>query len=182
METTAQQQENHEQEAYANLVNLQAVHSEATARLGEMENELQQQWLDLVDSKRKDYARLQASIASAEEGIEYLATVNPQWFAKSRTLKTPYGTVGFRRTSKLQVRNEELTIVLLEQLGQDALPFLISKKTLNLEALEKLDDTELERIKIQRVKTDTCTVKPAKVDLGKAVKAAATAEKKGGAK
>lgn len=184
MKTTATKptEEKEEQAAYANLVNLQAVHSEATARLGELENTLQQQWLDLVDVHRKDYASLQASIAAAEEGIEYLATVNPQWFEKLRTLKTPYGTVGFRRVTKLEVKNEELTIALLEQLGQDGLPFLIDSRKLNLEALEKMGDEELARIRIKRVSTDSCTVKPAKVDLGKAVKAAAAAEKKGGAK
>lgn len=170
------------EESYTNLVNLQSVHSEATARLSEMENEMQQSWLAIVDEKRKDYAKLQAAIASAEEGIEYLATVNPQWFEKSRTLKTPYGKVQFRKTTKLEVKNEELTIALLEQLGQDSLPFLIETKKLNIEALEKLDTTELERIKVKRVVTDSCTITPAKVDLGKAVKAAAAESVKGGAK
>lgn len=168
-----------EQEAYANLVNLQSILSEAQAQLDKLQNEVQTEYIDLVDAKKKDYARLQQNIASAQEGIEYLATVNPQWFVKSRTLKTPYGTVSFRKTTKLEVRNEELSIVLLEQLGQDGLPFLIPSKKLNIEALEKLTDQELERLKIKRVTEDSCTVKPAKVDLGKAVKAA---NKEGGAK
>jgi hypothetical protein len=160
-------------DSYTNLVNLQAIHSEAHARLAELEATLQQQWLDIVDAWRAEYASLQNAIAETEEGIEHLATVNPQWFEKARTLKTPYGTVGFRRVTKLEVKNEELTIALLEQLGQDGLPFLIPSKKLNLEALEKLEDPELERVRIRRVTTDTCQIKPAKVDLGKAVKAAA---------
>lgn len=179
MNTTPPTEEKEEQKAYAELVNLQSVLSEAQARLDELQNGVQMQYIDLVDSRKKDYAKLQAAIATATEGIEFLATVNPQWFEKARTLKTPYGTVSFRRTSKLEVKNEELSIALLEQITEDAEPFITITKTLNLEALEKLDDEELARLKIRRVTTDSCTVKPAKVDLGKAVKAA---EKKGGSK
>ena len=171
-----------DQETYANFVNLQAVHSEASARLSEMENDLQQKWLSLVDEHRKDYARLQQAAADAEEGIEYLASVNPQWFVKARTIKTPYGKVQFRKTTKLEVKNPELSVVLLKQLGQDSLPFLVVKEELNLEALEKLTDQELERLKIKRITTDSCTVTPIKIDLGKAVKAAAAESVKGGAK
>lgn len=169
----------HAPDSYANLINLQSIHSEAHARMSELEAMLQQQWLDVVDAHRKDYGKLQEAIATAEEGIEYLATVNPQWFEKARTLKTPYGTVGFRRTTKLEVKNEEVSIALLEQIGEGGLPFLIPSKKLNLEALEKMDDDELERVRIRRVTTDSCTVKPAKIDLGKAVKAAAEKEKGG---
>lgn len=169
-------------DSYANLVNLQAVHSEASARMAELESMLQASWLDMVDEYRAEYARLQEIIGQSEEGIEHLATVNPQWFEKSRTLKTPYGTVGFRRVTKLEVANEEVTIALLEQIGESGLPFLIPSKKLNLEALEKLEDDELERVRIKRVTTDTCQVKAVKVDLGKAVKAASAAKTASGQK
>ena len=159
--------------SYKNLVDLMAIMAEGTARLGELENGLQQDWIDLVDARRKDYASLQFAIGQAEESIETLAITNPQWFEKSKTLKTPYGTVGFRRTSKLEVKNEEVSILLLEQLGQDGLPFIRQAKALNLEALEKLDDSELERLRIRRVTTEVCKITAAKIDLGKAVKAAA---------
>lgn len=167
-------------DSYTNLVNLQSINSEAHARMAELESMLHQQWLDIVDAYRKEYASIQEAIATSEEGIEYLATVNPQWFEKARTLKTPYGTVSFRRTTKLEVKNEEVSIALLEQIGEEGLPFLVPSKKLNLEALEKLDDTELERIRIKRVTADSCTVKPAKIDLGKAVKAAAQGDKEKG--
>jgi len=167
-------------EAYKNLVDLMAVHSEATARMGELENDLQQSWLDLVDARRRDYADLQALLGRTEEAIETAARMNPQWFEKSKTLKTPYGRVAFRSVPSLDVPNEEVSILLLEQLGQDGLPFIRMEKHLNLEALEKMDDTELERLRIKRVKTETCKVTPARVDLGKAVKEAAKAAGKGG--
>lgn len=161
---------------FKNLVDLMAVMAEGNARLGELENGLQQDYIDLVDARRKDYASLQYAIGQAEESIETLALSNGQWFEKSKTLKTPYGTVSFRKTSKLDVKNEEVSILLLEQLGQDGLPFVRTAKALNLEALEKLDDTELERLRIRRVVTESLSIKPTKVDMGKAVKQAVKAE------
>lgn len=161
--------------AYKNLVDLMAVHCEASARMGELENDLQQAWLDLVDARRKDYASLQSVLGSTETAIEEAALLNPQWFAKAKSVKTPYGTVAFRRASKLEVKNEEVSILLLEQLGQDGLPFIRTAKALNLEALEKLDDSELDRLRIKRVATETCKITPAKIDMGKAVKAATAA-------
>ena len=157
---------------FKNLVDLMAIMAEGSARLGELENGLQQDWIDLVDARRKDYASLQFAIGNAEQAIEHLALTNPQGFEKVKTVKTPYGTVAFRRSTKLEVKNEEVSILLLEQLGQDGLPFVRTAKALNLEALEKLDDAELERLRIKRVATESLTIKPTKVDLGKAVKQA----------
>lgn len=163
---------------FKNLVDLMAIMAEGSARMGELENGLQQDWIDLVDARKKDYASLQFAIGQAEEGIEHLALTNPQWFEKAKTLKTPYGSVSFRKSSKLDVSNEEVSILLLEQLGQDGLPFVRTAKELNLEALEKLDDKELERLRIKRVTTESLSIKPTKVDLGKAVKQALKSEKK----
>ena len=158
---------------FTNLVNLIAMGAEADARLNELENDLNQEWLAIVDARRADYAKLQKAKAFAEEAMQDAAEMNPQWFAKQKTLKTPYGQISFRRSSKLEVKNEEASIILLEQLGQDGLPFLKTEKRLVLEALEKMDDTELERLRIKRVITETFAIKYAKPDLGKAVAAAA---------
>jgi len=158
---------------YTNLVNLIAMGAEADARLGELENDLNQEWLAIVDARRADYAKLQQAKAAAEEAMKDAAEMNPQWFAKQKTLKTPYGQIAFRRSTKLEVKNEEASIILLEQLGQDGLPFLKTEKRLVLEALEKMEDSELERLRIKRVATETFSVKYAKPDLGKAVAAAA---------
>lgn len=155
---------------FKNLVDLMAIISEGSARMAELENSLQQDYLDLVDARRKDYASLQFTMGQAESAIEVLARTNPSWFEKAKTVKTPYGSVSLRTSKKLDVKNEEVSIVLLEQLGQDGLPFIRTQKALNLEALEKLDDSELERLRIRRVTTERLNIKPAKVDLGKAVK------------
>lgn len=158
---------------FTNLVNLIAMGAEADARLGELENDLNQEWLAIVDARRADYAKLQQAKAMAEQAMQDACEMNPQWFAKQKSIKTPYGSVSFRRSSKLECKNEEASIILLEQLGQDGLPFLKTEKRLVLEALEKLDDTELERLRIKRIATETFGVKYAKPDLGKAVAAAA---------
>lgn len=163
---------------YKNLIDLMAIYAEAVSRMDELENDLNQAWLDLVDARRKDYASLQFHIGQAETSIRDLAEMNPQWFAKARSLKTPYGTVAFRSGSKLEVKNEEASIILLEQLGTEGLPFIKMEKKLILEALEKLSDSELERLRIKRVATESCNIKPAKIDMGKAVAAAAKADEK----
>jgi hypothetical protein len=158
---------------YSNLVDLMSIHSEATSRIAELENDLQQAWLDLVDARRADYSKLQEAVATTAEGIEMIARLNPQWFTDAKTLKTPYGSVAFRTTTKLEVKNEEVTILLIQQMGVDGDIFLRQKTELNLDALAHLDDADLKPLRVKRVTAESCTVKPSKVDLGKAVKAAA---------
>jgi hypothetical protein len=158
---------------YKNLVDCMAVYSEATARMAELEADLQQCWLDLVDARRKDYTTLQSTLTRAEEACRCASELHPEWFAKVKSIKTPYGTVAFRKSTKLEVPNEEVSIVLLEQLGQDGLPFIQTAKKLNLEALEKLSDEELKRLRITRYATENFKITAAKVDLGKAVKESA---------
>lgn len=75
------------------------------------------------------------------------------------------------------MKNPEATIILLKQLGPESAAFIRTKEELDLEALEKLDDGELERIRVKRVKTKTAYITYAKPDLGKAV---AATEEKGG--
>jgi hypothetical protein len=160
---------------YSNLVDLLALHTESTTRMGELETAVQEAYLEIVDANRKLYAYLQNKIAESEMGIKIIALRHPEWFQAIKTLKTPYGTVGFRSTTKLDVANEELTIALIERLP-DADLYLRTRKFLNLEALESLEDFALKGLQISRVTTEKCTVTPAKMDLGKAVKKAAETE------
>jgi len=53
--------------------------------------------------------------------------------------------------------------------------YIRTERKLNLEALEKLSDSELLALRVKRVPTSSFSVKPAKVDMGKAVKEAAEA-------
>lgn len=167
---------------FANLVNLMAVFAEATTRMGELENSAQSGFIDLVDESKETYSELQQAIMEAESSLEIIARKHPEWFADSKTVKTPFGSVSFRSTTKLKVTNEELTIVLIEQriakedLGSEEPPsakLLRHTTALNLEALEQLSDDELSSLRVSRVTSDSFTAKPLKVDLGKAVKSAA---------
>ena len=148
-------------------------------RLATIEADFQDAVTELIAEVYKDsFADLQGELAETEQKIELLVLKHPEWFAKSKTLKTPFGTVATRSSTKLDVPNEETTIALLELRGEEATPFLRERKYLSIEALEGLDDGDLARLKIQRVTNEKITISPAKVDLGKAVKAA----NKGGAK
>lgn len=164
---------------YKNLVDLLAVYAECTNRLEILQSEIHSGLIEIIDDKRKEYAETQAALSQAESAIEQIATSHPEWFSeKRRSIKTPYGTVSFRRSTKLDVANEEASIILIEQLcDEDAAAQLIrQEKALNLEALEKLSDAELKQYRIRRVTEDNCSVKAAKIDLGKAVKEAAEKE------
>lgn len=157
---------------YKDLVDCLAILTEMTNRLTKLETEMQDEFIDLMDGRRKEYTDLQGGIAKAEQTIRDIATLNPQWFEDSKTVTTPYGAVQSRKTTSLEVANEEVTIALLQQLGADSAPFLRVETTLNLEALESLPDSELARIRVKRVTTEKITAKPGKVNLGKAAKAA----------
>lgn len=156
---------------YANLVNLLAVHSEAANRMAVLDAELQGDWMATVDQHRKEYTALQSKVSESEAAIELMVARHPEWFQSLRSLKTPYGDVSLRSSTKLEVPNEELTLALLGRRDDSEL-FTRTRTFLNLEALESLDDAELKALKISRITSDKCTVKPMKVDLGKAVKMA----------
>jgi hypothetical protein len=170
---------------FRDLLDCLAIYAEATARLEELENDMQQAFLDLVDARRRDYAGLQEALSKSAAAVEAAAVLHPEWFAKAKSVKTPYGTVGFRTTTKLEIPNEAVTLALLERDGRDAAPFVTTTVRLNLEALETMDDAELARLKIRRVKTESFRITPARVEMGKAVaraEAAAAADAPAAAK
>lgn len=154
---------------YSRIVGLLARLTEATNNMIALEACVQAAYLDIVDEHRAFYTELQETISEAEEQVKTMAGLHPEWFLAAKTIKTPYGTVAIRATTKLEVANEELSIALIErQLDSDL--YLRSRKFLNIEALESLDDASLQALQIARVTTEKCTVTPAKANLGAAVK------------
>lgn len=148
-------------------------YTSAANKLAALEAEFQTAITELIaECFRQDFAELQTELSELESRIETLAIRHPEWFVKSKTLKTPFGSVASRSTTKLDIPCEEATIALLEVRGDEGKPFLRERKYLSVEALEALDDGELRRLKVNRVTTEKVTISPAKVDLGKAVKAA----------
>lgn len=167
---------------FRNLVGLLAVFSVATNRLDALQAQVNEAALEVVDEHKKEYGLLQETLVEAESALEVVARRHPDWFIPKKTLKTPYGEVSLKTNPpRLEVKNEEVAILLIEQEAQrdprfDAQAFLRATKSLNLEALGSLNDSTLAKFRIKRTQSDTFAVKAAKLDLGKAVKAAAKAE------
>lgn len=166
-------------EDFKNLIDLLSVFSEATNRLADLEASINAQVLEIIDEHKPEYAKLQESLTQAESALELLARRHPDWFTVKKSIKTPYGTVSLKANPpKLEVDNEELSIVLIEAEQQrneefDAALYLRTHTTLNLEGLAELPNDVLKKFRIKRVQSDTFKVAAATLDLGKAVKEAA---------
>jgi len=169
---------------FKNMCDLLSVFSEGTAQLRAMQGEMDSMFLSLVDDKKGEYATLQKAVTESETALEVIARRHPEWFAEKRSIKTPFGTVKFARSTVLEIKNEELTIELVRGVlvseSQDPAAteaqFIREVEELDREALEKLDDDTLKSLKVKRVAKDNFSVTAASVDLGKAVKEAAVKE------
>jgi hypothetical protein len=191
---------------YKNLIDLLAIYSDADNRLNEIETEANQELLSTIDDKKDDYSKLQAALTTSETGLEIIARRHAAWFAVKKTIKTPYGEVSLKKSTALKIENEEISQVLIEKeiavldakieanLGRavsvesvDLLATMNARLTtlksllrpkveLNKEALEKLDDADLQRFRIVREEKENFSVKAAKINMGQAVKEAAAKE------
>lgn len=157
---------------FKNMLDLLAVYTEAQSRLSTMETDASQHLLEFVDDVRGEYAEAQRALTESETAIVFIIQKHPEWFGDKRTIKTPYGQVSCRRSTKLDVPNEEATIILIQNSDLPDDEYLRQSVALNLEALERLEDADLKRLRVRRVKDESITVKAGKVDLGKAVKEA----------
>ncbi len=166
-------------EDFANVVNLLAVYSDASNRLTELETTANFGLLGIVDEHKAEYAQLQKALTDAESALELICLAHKEWFGADRkSIKTPYGTVKFHSGTKLVVKNEEATVLLIQREAEHNPEFKLDDylrkvETPNLEALERLDDAALRKFRVERVREDKFSVVPAKVDMGKAVKEAA---------
>jgi hypothetical protein len=177
---------------FKKMVRLCALFTEASNALAGLENTCNTEYAALIGEHKEDYALTQDVLISAEAAIETIAIKHPDWFPKERrSVKTPFGTVAFHKSTKLEVKNEELAVVLLQQQAdaeatlakaENREPqfsretYLRQRTELNIEALEGLSDAQLKALRIDRVEKNNFSVKPAKVDMGKAVKEAVQQE------
>jgi len=175
---------------YQNLVNLLSIYSEATSRLAELEAETNKAFLDVVDEKKSEYAELQKALTESETALKELAHLHPEWFAGEKTVKTPYGQVHSRSTTSHEAPDPPSAIarikaaqaraikanneVLATQLGA----LIRVEESINFEALSEITVEDLARFGIVRKTEESVTVKPQKVSLGQAVKAATKRAKK----
>ena len=156
-----------------------AVYSEASNRLQTIEAQANEDQLGLVDDVRGDYSRYQDVLMATAAAAEIIARRHPEWFSRKATLTTPYGQVKLAdNPPKLESENEELSVVMIETHAEKDPEFkpelyLRTVKSLNLDALKTLDDGLLKKFRIKRTQSDTFSIKPTKLDLGKAVEKAA---------
>ena len=156
-------------EDFKNFVDLVAVYAESHHRLASMELSLEEVLRENFDPTRREFARAQRSLAEAESAIELMARQNPTWFEGKKSIVTPYGKVAFRKSTKLQVADELTSLNLLKiSLGKDSEMYIRTTESLDLEALEKEPDDFLAKHRIKRVEEEAFSVKPSKIDLGKA--------------
>lgn len=163
------------------LVSMLADYSDASHRLEGLENTINRQVLEVVQQHKQEYAHLQTLLIDVEETIKNVIRVNPAWFGKGRTIKTPVGTVSVKKTSKLEASNEELSIELLRHEAEKDSEFPFNKyvrtrEELNKESLEPEDDVFLKKFRIHRIEGESVTIKPAKVDTSKVTKEAVAKE------
>lgn len=100
-----------------------------------------------------------------------------------KSIKTPFGTVKFHRSSKLVVKNKEVTLARLDVKAArdekfDRSRYVRTEESINVESFEGMDDKELAYFGIERSQEENFSVKPVEMDMGKAVKEATEAKVK----
>lgn len=163
---------------FARLVELQQEHTRSSTELERIETEMTKDSQAGAAKHTAEYVCHQERKAAVETEIKALFARNPQWLdAGEKTVKTPFGSVSSRTATSLEIPDEDATVALLELRAArdkdfDASLFIRTRKVPNVEALESLTDAELSKLGVTRTTTERVTVKPAKVDATKVVKAA----------
>lgn len=124
----------------------------------------------LRDIKAK-YSQHQERATIAEQLLEAICRKHPEWFSKKKTLPTIFGSLSLRKSTKLVIPNEEASVLLIKEAMRDNVVtgLIRTKEELDLEALERLDDSVLALFRIRRVTEEHFSAKPASLDLGKAI-------------
>lgn len=163
---------------FAQFVDLQQQHTHFSTKLAELEVRLNKVSQSAIAAAVPEFVVLQEEATRLETQIKDLFAKHPEWRdAKKKSVGTPYGSVEQRASEELDIPNEAMTVALIEATGKadpnfKAADFLHIEKLPNREALERLGDDALTVLGVSRVKKETITVKPAKVNVAKAVKAA----------
>lgn len=167
---------------FQNAIDLLAVLTEASNRLALIEAAADQEFIEIVDEFKKEFAQAQEAATKATSALETICRSHPEWFQTARTIKTPYGKVSFHRATRLEIPDEEATCRLLVAiLGEtDAASFIRHHQEADKEALALLPPETLARVMVREVVEDHFTAAPAKMEFGKAVQTALKAEANAG--
>lgn len=184
---------------YERALKLLGVFTRCTHLLAALESRANSKLTKLAEAHAHKFATLQARITEAETTIIALAEAHPEWFPEhDRTVKSLLGSIHAQKTTRHEIGDEGEAIAAFEEaavvyrsngdaeLAAKLEACVVTTKTLDLAAVGKLTEDELALSgvdeQVERVVEDSITVKPAKVKLGNAVKKAAAAKAKGGAK
>lgn len=164
---------------FQRLISLQQLFSEADAKFDRIQAKVDDLLRVSIDGEKSEYAAAKSVRDEAEAEIKVIVGRHPEWL-DGRSIKTPFGSVEFRSGSKIVVANPEATVALIDAVhgrpGSEWKPdqLVRTERTPNLDALHVLTDDQLAKIGARREKTESVTVKRAKVDLGKKGKAPKT--------
>ena len=162
---------------FAQFVELQQKYTEASTQLDALEVRINESSQKVAQAHAADFIVLQETVAELDAQLKELFGRHPEWRGDKKSVSTPYGSVEQRTAKELQVPNPAMTVALIEAKGKSdpafqSATFLHVTTEPNLEALERLSDETLAGLGITRVETQRMSVKPAKVNVAKAVKAA----------
>jgi hypothetical protein len=155
---------------FQEVINLLAVLTEANNRMLDIEAASNTEFLEIIDDFKKEFAQCQEARTKAEAALETICRSHPEWFVNARSIKTPYGKVSFRATARLSIANEEATVRLIKAFKPKPHDYIRLVEEPNLEALEALDDADLEKLMIKRERGESFSATPARVDFGEALK------------
>jgi Bacteriophage Mu Gam like protein len=162
---------------FAKFVDLQQQFTEKHNKLQELEVTINRSAQAAAESSAAAYVILQEELSRFDAELKAIFEKHPEWRGDKKSVDTPYGNVQQRTVIELEVPNPAMTVALIKARGQAdkefaAADFLRVEEEPNLEALERLDDAALSKLGVNRNKRESITVKPAKVNVAKAVKAA----------
>lgn len=151
--------------------------SATTQKLAELEVRVNKASQAIAANSAVEYCVHQENLTKAEEQARQIFERHPEWRGEKKSVSTPFGSVESRKVTEIDIPNPALTVALIEARGlKDPQwkpdTFLHVEKEPDIEALERLGDADLVSLGCQRVERTSVTVKPAKVSVAKAAKAA----------
>ena len=164
-------------DSFLHFVELQRRYDAIANRLDELEAGANRTLETTLGATAGEYAALRVDLEALERQLSTLAAAHPEW-REGQSIRTPLGKVEFRRASRLLPANPTASLLLIESLvgphsqvdqlrGWRPEQFIVVEKSLKLEALEALDDPTLRMLGIERIRSETISVKPARIDLSR---------------
>lgn len=181
---------------FKEAVELLSICTTVETQLAELEAQLNKKYLTEVEDVRPNYALMQATYQEASAKLEEIALKHPEWFGEKKSVKTPFGSMSFHKSTSHEAANEEVSVLLIEarlreidahlespRLNPEAKQCLFEEHNLlvnclrhntelDFDAVAKLDEAALKKFRIARTEKNNFSIKAAKLDLGKAVKLA----------